>query len=178
MLILKKLTQKYNLLENELSNPVSKVREKILKKRLIHGERLPLLKSKSKKLKARVEKYDPNCATCSYLRLLINVPFTRLKIKEMYQSEFGLQHSFVDKKKHIKKHLTLNLESLADKITDNLESSKRIVACICRYFDPIQDGLFRGCSRMARGGGQKGPPSLKSVTHIQQRSKFAQLYLT
>ena len=84
MLILKKLTQKYNLLENELSNPVSKVREKILKKRLIHGERLPLLKSKSKKLKARVEKYDPNCATCSYLRLLINVPFTRLKIKEMY----------------------------------------------------------------------------------------------
>ena len=27
---------------------------------------------------------------------------------------------------------------------------------------PIQDGLFQGCSRM---GGQKDPPSLKSVTH-------------
>ena len=29
--------------------------------------------------------------------------------------------------------------------------------------NPIQDGLFWGCSRM--GGGQKGPHSLKSVTH-------------
>ena len=34
--------------------------------------------------------------------------------------------------------------------------------------NPIQDGLFRGCSRMG-GGGQKGPTSLKSVTHILQR---------
>ena len=29
--------------------------------------------------------------------------------------------------------------------------------------NPIQDGLFRGCSRM--GEGQKGPHSLKSVAH-------------
>ena len=33
-------------------------------------------------------------------------------------------------------------------------------------FNPIQDGHFRGCSRM--GGGGKGLPSLKSVTHILQ----------
>ena len=33
-------------------------------------------------------------------------------------------------------------------------------------FNPTQDGLFRGCSRM--GGGAKRPPSLKSVTHILQ----------
>ena len=32
--------------------------------------------------------------------------------------------------------------------------------------NPIQDGLFQGCSRMGRG--QKGPPSLKSVTQILQ----------
>ena len=25
-------------------------------------------------------------------------------------------------------------------------------------FRTIEDGLFRGCSRMERGGGQKGPP--------------------
>ena len=34
--------------------------------------------------------------------------------------------------------------------------------------NPIQDGLFRGCSRL-RGGGkgeQKVPTSQKSVTHI------------
>ena len=32
-------------------------------------------------------------------------------------------------------------------------------------FNPIQDGSFLGCSRI---GGQKGPLSLKSVTHILQ----------
>ena len=32
--------------------------------------------------------------------------------------------------------------------------------------NPIQDGLFRGCSRW--GGGLFGPPSLKSATHILQ----------
>ena len=43
--------------------------------------------------------------------------------------------------------------------------------------NPIQDGLFWGCSWM-EGGGQKGPPSLKSVTHMLQWSNLAQLYLT
>ena len=33
--------------------------------------------------------------------------------------------------------------------------------------NPIQDGHFCGCSQM-EGGGQKGPPCLKSVTHILQ----------
>ena len=40
-------------------------------------------------------------------------------------------------------------------------------ACLhltCFSFNPIQDGPFRGCSRM----GGKGHPSLKSVTHILQ----------
>ena len=42
--------------------------------------------------------------------------------------------------------------------------------------NPIQDGLFRGYSRMGRG--QKGPPFLKSVKHILQCLNLAQLYLT
>ena len=44
-------------------------------------------------------------------------------------------------------------------------------------FNPIQDGLFRGCSQMGEVG-QKGPPSLKSVTHILQWWNLAELYLT
>ena len=36
-----------------------------------------------------------------------------------------------------------------------------------QLLNPIQDGLFRGRSRL-RGGGIKRPPSLKSVAHIQQ----------
>ena len=44
-----------------------------------------------------------------------------------------------------------------------------IFCCSCcvtfgKCFILIQDGLFRGCSRM--GGSQKDPLSLKSVTHI------------
>ena len=34
-----------------------------------------------------------------------------------------------------------------------------------KSLNPIQDGLFRGCSRM---GGVKRPPSLKSDTRILQ----------
>ena len=43
-------------------------------------------------------------------------------------------------------------------------------------FNPIQDGLFWGCSGMV--GGQNGSPSLKSVTHILQWWNLAKLYLT
>ena len=42
-------------------------------------------------------------------------------------------------------------------------------------FNPIQDGLFRGCSRM--GGGLFGPPSLKSAGQILQWWNLAQFYL-
>ena len=45
--------------------------------------------------------------------------------------------------------------------------------------NPIQDGLFRGWSRMwGCGGGAKRPPSLKSATHILQWWNLAQFYLT
>ena len=40
---------------------------------------------------------------------------------------------------------------------------------IFHSINPIQDGLFRGCSRMGGGGGvQKGSLSLNSVTYILQ----------
>ena len=41
-----------------------------------------------------------------------------------------------------------------------MNSSSRIL-----YFNPIQDGSFRGCSLMGAKKAPK-PPSLKSVTHI------------
>ena len=42
-------------------------------------------------------------------------------------------------------------------------------------FNPLQDESFRGYSRTGRG--QKGPPSLKFVTHILHGWNLAQLYL-
>ena len=47
--------------------------------------------------------------------------------------------------------------------------------------NPIQDGLFWGCSRMGRGLFASPPPSLKSATQILQwwhSSTLAQFYLT
>ena len=43
--------------------------------------------------------------------------------------------------------------------------NRLIVVKVKRDLTPIQDGLFRSCSRM---GGAKRPPSLKSVRHILQ----------
>ena len=41
-------------------------------------------------------------------------------------------------------------------------------------FNPVQDGPFRGCSRMnGRGGGAKNSPSLKSVTHIHYQTSHS-----
>ena len=51
----------------------------------------------------------------------------------------------------------------------------------CNYglifnINPVQDGLFWGCSRM--GVTKKDTPCLKSVTHILQWWNLVQLYLT
>ena len=43
--------------------------------------------------------------------------------------------------------------------------------------NPIQDRLFRGCTRIG-GAGPKRPPSVKSVTHILQWWNLTQLHLT
>ena len=42
--------------------------------------------------------------------------------------------------------------------------------------NPIQERPFSGCSRI--GGRQKGPSSLKSVTHVLQKWNLPQLYLS
>ena len=52
------------------------------------------------------------------------------------------------------------------------QNIEKYIAFIVPIVNPIQDELFRGCSRMRVGGGGRGeakrPPSLKSFTHIQQ----------
>ena len=51
-----------------------------------------------------------------------------------------------------------------------------VISLFSRTVNPIQDGLFRGCSRI--GEGAFWPPSLKSATHILQWWNLAQSYLT
>ena len=69
------------------------------------------------------------------------------------------------------KPFTIDLQSLIRSIP--VKTNRFTQKCDCfqnhkdifLFLKPIQDGLFWGCSRM---GGQKGLPSLKSVTHILQ----------
>ena len=52
---------------------------------------------------------------------LVNLSNNHLTEKELVQLSFGLEHSFVDKNKHIKKKLAANLEVDTEKVTDSLD---------------------------------------------------------
>ena len=55
---------------------------------------------------------------------LVNFSYIELISDETNQSKLGLEYSFIDKNKHIKKNLAVNFESLADKVTKSLENCK------------------------------------------------------
>ena len=48
-----------------------------------------------------------------------------MTLKESKQLNLGLEYNFVDKNKNIKKFLAANFESIADRITNNLQSDQR-----------------------------------------------------
>ena len=60
----------------------------------------------------------------NYSLQLINFSYIELTSEETNPFKLGLEYSFFDKNKHIKKNLAANFESLVDKITDNLENCK------------------------------------------------------
>lgn len=75
-----------------------------------HRERLLSFKTKNKKVATLVAKHGQSYLTSSYLTPFINLSWTMSTTEEVNQFKFGLQHSFVDKNKHIKKYLVINLE--------------------------------------------------------------------
>lgn len=75
-----------------------------------HRERLLSFKTKNKKVATLVAKHGQGYLTSSYLTPFINLSCTMSTTEEVNQFKFGLQHSFVDKNKHIKKYLVINLE--------------------------------------------------------------------
>ena len=64
-------------------------------------------------------------AESNYSTPLINLSYTEQTSDKANQFKLGLEHSFIDKDKHIKKNLVANFESLADKVTESLENCKR-----------------------------------------------------
>ena len=107
---------------------VYQVRYKIFKKRLLYilyHERLDSFKTKNRKLATLIAKQDDSYKSSTYSTPLINLSSIELTSDEINQFKFGLHYSFVDKNKNIKKHLAANFESVADKITENLDSHKQ-----------------------------------------------------
>ena len=99
-----------------------------------------------KKIKLR-----PQDSTMLNLRLKVNLP-------DEIEVMIGLLPSFVSRKFSIEKSNWIS-NKIKDQIIQ-LDISNR------HFFNSIQDGDFRGCSRM--GGGPFWTPSLKSATHILQ----------
>ena len=58
---------------------------------------------------------------------------------------FGLEYSFVDKNKHIKKILAANFESIGDRIIDNLQNDQRenFHEFLCAYVDILTKSVYK-----------------------------------
>ena len=83
-------------------------------------------KTKNKKLEVLISKaHKREKVSDSYKTPIINLPNIKLTLKESKQLNLGLEFSFVDKNKDIKNFLAANFESIADRITDNLQNDQR-----------------------------------------------------
>ena len=87
------------------------------------NERLQSFKTKNKKLRNLLSKNSTN--RIKYSALVVNLSNNYLTEKERVQLSFSLEHSFVDKNKHIKKNLAANLEVVAEKVTYSLDKEVR-----------------------------------------------------
>ena len=56
---------------------------------------------------------------------VVNLSNNYLTEKEHVRLSFSLEHSFVDKNKHIEKNSAANLEVVAEKVTDSLHKEVR-----------------------------------------------------
>ena len=92
----------------------------------LRRERLFSLKTKNKKLEVLISKAPKReKVSDSYKTPINNSSTIELILEESKQLNLGLEYSFVDKNKNIKKFLAANFESIADRITDNLQSDQR-----------------------------------------------------
>ena len=85
--------------------------------------RISSFKTKNKKLialsnttKNKINAYDVP---------VINLSSIQLSDKELNQLSFGLDHSFVDKNKHVKKNLAANFESLAQAVNSEILNEEK-----------------------------------------------------
>lgn len=87
-------------------------------------QRLESFRTKNKKLRILITS-KPKTTPDNYFVPVINLSLAVLSSQEKQQLSFGLEHSYVDKNKHIKKVLAANLETVADRVTQSIDNDKR-----------------------------------------------------
>ena len=122
---LKEITNKHKTLGKKVVSIRSKVLLKDLSS-LLQRERLLSFKTINKKLEVLISRANKReNVSDSYKTTIINLSNVELTLEESKQLIVGLEFSFVDKNKNIKKFLDANFKSLADRITDNIQSDQR-----------------------------------------------------
>ena len=123
---LKEIANKHRTLGQELVKKVGSIRYKILLKHVsssLQRERLSSFKTKNKKLQVLISKaHKREKVSDSFKTPIINLLNIEVTLEESKQLNTGLEHRSVHKNKNIKKFLAANFESIAYRITNNLQS--------------------------------------------------------
>ena len=122
---LKEITNKHR----RLGKKVVSIRSKVLLKdlsSLLQRQRLFSFKTINKKLEVLISRATKReNASDNYKTTIINLSNIELTLEESKQLILGLEFSFFEKNKNIKNFLAANFKSLADRITDNIQSDQR-----------------------------------------------------
>ena len=109
------LRLQYNYTKNEIQSNIGVIFTKVLIKsieRSLHKERLDSYKIKNNKI-ANLIKKKPVPSYPEYQVPIINLSSHELTEEEYQQLKFGLNHSFINKNKNIKKDIATRMESVA-----------------------------------------------------------------
>ena len=127
ILDLKEIVNQHRMTLEELKSTTGLLLFNLIYKRILYASRNTRKSSfftKNKKISSLNNNNNIKRKT-SYNVPVINLSSTELTENELKQLSYGLEHSFVDKNKHIKKNLGANLEFLAQSVDKHILDDKR-----------------------------------------------------
>ena len=139
---LKNLIKIHRETSHKLQNSTGTLLFKLLMNKINNKTRMRRLnsfKTKNSKIEALIKPHRPNIHhnVPSYQVPVINLSSRELLPNELKQLSFGLDHSFIDKNKHVKKNLAANMEVLATTLDGDVknDSKEDFHECLRAYTD-------------------------------------------
>ena len=126
--LLKGIIYEHRKTANELQSITGPLLFKLLYKRILNESkdiRSKSFKTKLDKLSNLRPTYQKKNITVPYKIPVINLSSTELTRTEITQLSYGLEHSYVDKNKYVKRNLASHFESLAYSINKNIKNEER-----------------------------------------------------